>query len=70
MLGTGALGELALGEIPSGAAPEPVLEAKFHLGYHLEVGQRRHRCGAPLHTASLRHSKFKSTTRDDCSTFL
>jgi hypothetical protein len=40
MLGTGALGELALGEIPSGAAPEPMLEAKFHHGWSEPVRRR------------------------------
>jgi hypothetical protein len=33
MLGLATSGELALGEIPSGAAPEPALQAKFHQGW-------------------------------------
>jgi hypothetical protein len=40
MLGLATPGELALGEIPAGAAPEPVLEAKFHQGWSEPVRQR------------------------------
>ncbi len=40
MLGIATPGELALGEIPAGAAPEPVVEAKYHQNWSEPVREK------------------------------
>jgi hypothetical protein len=40
MLGLATPGELALGEVPSGAAPEPTFESKYHQGWPEPVRER------------------------------